>query len=239
MYRWHEDGAIEVQGQGFITNIKHESSIRNYWSRYGPLFVRYAQQFDLPVSWVVGIVYVESGGDEWACSPCEPPFCGLSNCGGGVAKDGKHYVCCAYGLMQIIESNAKSYGGLEHGAQLLGNPEDSVRIGVKIYAENLHISKGDPLVAVRRYNGCSVCSGEWMKKCSESCMFGVGGQANYAEKFARAVNTFLAMDLEPVGPAPPGWEPADVSERASLGTFSVIVGLGAAAFAVWAMTRKG
>lgn len=209
-YRWHEDGGIEVQGDGFWnygTDSKQADNIRKFWDKYGKMFKTTAGELGLPVAWVVGIVFVESGGDEWACSPCAPPHCGLKDCGGGIAKDGKHYVCCAYGLMQVIDSNARHYGGLKNGAQLLGNPFDSIRIGCKIYQENLSKSEGDPLVAVRRYNGCTVCKGGRVTSCNPSCPFGIGGQGGYAEKFAKAVNTFLMLDL-----SPGGYQDVDVSE---------------------------
>lgn len=230
-YRWHANGAIEVAGAGFPQYTEDHpkwAKIQSFWDKYGPLLTRYAGQFEIPVSWVVGIVTVESLGDEWACSPCEPPWCGLKDCGGGVAKDGKRYVCCAYGLMQVIDSNARHYGDMP-GEMLLGNPDDAIRIGVKIYAENLARSKGDPLMAVRRYNGCakSVCKGEWVTKCNPECPFGVGGQNGYAEKFALAVNAFLSMDLDPVQPAPPGWQPVDVQERASVGMSIGFLAVGA------------
>ena len=219
-YRWHEDGAIEVQGEGFpkyAENSANEHVIANYWRKYGDLFVKHAQVLGLPVSWVVGIVAVESGGDEWACSPCKKPLCSFApNCGGGVAKDGKHYVCCAYGLMQVTEANAKTYG-MDNGAQLLGNPDDAIRIGCDIFAGHVRKHKGDPLVAVKQYNGCRTCKAGRVTVCDPNCMFGIGGQGNYAEKFARSVNTFLSLDTEVPHPKPPGYEEVVVSElRASV-----------------------
>lgn len=238
-YRWREDGALEVKGEGFPVyepTSWEAQNIAKFWAKYGELFEKYASEYELPVSWVVGIVFVESGGDEWGCSPCDPKICSLApdRCGGGVAKDGKQYVCCAYGLMQVIDANARHYGGFEHGAELLGNPDGAIGVGVKIYREGLNASEGDPLVAVRRYNGCgkSVCSGGKILKCNPSCMFGVGGQSNYAEKFARAVNTFLAMEL-PLEPVDIGQE-----DRASSGGLVAALGLGAvAAAAFWAGRR--
>jgi len=228
-YRWHEDGSIEVDGEGFWTydlGGKQAENIRTFWNKYGKMFLATAGELGLPVAWVVGIVFVESRGDEWGCSPCEPKTCPAlyPNCGGGVAKDGKHYVCCAYGLMQVIEVNAKHYG-FKSGADLLGNPTDSIRVGCKIYKSNLNASKGDPLVAVRRYNGCSktTCVGGRITNCNPSCPFGVGGQNGYALKFAKSVNTFLALDLGD----PSGYDPARIEEsRASMGAlgWAAIIG---------------
>lgn len=235
-YRWHEDGAIEVKGQGFPQYDEGstvEESIRSFWNTYGQLFAKHAASLGLPVAWVVGIVAVESGGDEWACSPCAPPWCGLSNCGGGVASDGKHYVCCAYGLMQVIDSNARYYG-MNNGAELLGNPDDSIRIGCEIYKKNVDRSEGDPLMGVRYYNGCrSVCKGGRVTVCNPKCMFGIGGQNNYAEKFAKTVNTFLDMDI---GHQPPTYVPPYDESKSSI---TPAVAIGAGAFALgWYLFRS-
>jgi hypothetical protein len=49
-------------------------------------------------------------------------------------------------------------------------------------------------------------------------MFGIGGQGNYAEKFAKSANTFHAMGLEPV------------AKKSGL-RFSTVAGLGLLAVA--------
>lgn len=204
-YRWDDTGAIEVQGVGFPkypNESRQASQIRTFWEKYGNIMSRYADNMNLPLSWVVGIIAIESGGNEWACSPCEQyindvQVCSLAPaCGGGVARDGKTYSCCAYGLMQVIDSNARRHG-MKHGAELLGNPEDSIRIGVTVFRDALDGgAKGDPIVAARMYNGCKSCGGG-RAPCGGGGMFGIGGQFDYASKFAKSVNTFLALGLGP------------------------------------------
>jgi hypothetical protein len=205
-YRWRDDGAIEVEGLGlpsYSPGSQQARSIVEFWDKYGDLMTKYARQMNLPVAWVVGITYIESGGNEWACSPCKQytdsgvQLCSLApNCGGGVASDGNTYSCCAYGLMQVIDMNARHYG-MAHGAQLLGNPDDSIRIGTSIFRDALAGgAQGDPIVASRMYNGCGKCGGG-RAPCGGGGLFGVGGQGNYSEKFAKSANTFLALGLVP------------------------------------------
>jgi len=250
-YRWHENGAIEVHGKGFL---KHDPSskaakgISKYVEKYMPLFEKNAQALGLPVAWIVGIVFVESGGNEWGCSPCirfdskGKQTCSLApNCGGGVARDGKTYSCCAYGLMQVTHRNAVTYG-MSHGAELLGNPEDSVRIGTRIYADNVKASEGDPLVAVRRYNGCArtTCVGGRLTTCTPECIFGIGGQGGYAEKFTRAVNTFLELPPGPVEPPePPLVEPVDYEASVgSPGVLGLALAIGVGIGAYWYASKR-
>jgi len=257
-YRWYPDtGAIEVKDVGFPSYGESHSRTRNvlkFYEKYGALLQKHADALGLPIAWVVAIVSIESGGNEWACSPCishdskGKQICSLApdRCGGGVAKDGKHYVCCAYGLMQVINRNAVSYGK-KHGAELLGDPDESIRIGVSIYRSNIKSSEGDPLVAVRRYNGCGVkiCVGGRVTQCSPACMFGIGGQGqggvSYAEIFSHVTNTFIALhDKLPVPKQPPG-EIEPVLYEAGIGSpgilgLSLAIGLGLGAY--WYASRK-
>jgi hypothetical protein len=99
--------------------------------------------------------------------------------------------------MQIIDQNARAYG-MPNGAALLGNPDDSIRIGIAIFRDALDgRAMSDPIVGARMYNGCYGCK-NGHAPCSGVGLFGVGGQNDYATKFAMAANTFIAMDLEPV-----------------------------------------
>jgi len=215
-HRWYEDGAIEVdQLPGSLwggfpqwePGTPWATKITSFWEDYGAEMTRSAQASGIPVSWVVAIIAIESGGDPWACSPCVRElngelFCSLApgRCGGGVASDGKTYSCCAYGLMQIIDSNARA-AGLSSGAELLGNPGDSIRIGTEIFRAALAGgAAGDPIVAARMYNGCRDCGGG-RAPCTGTGIFGIGGQGDYATKFAFAANTFLALELPPAEPA--------------------------------------
>lgn len=201
VYRWTDDGGIEVQDRGFPhwdPLSKSGLLIAAFWDKYQDLLIKHAQAIGVPIAWAVGIIAIESGGDPWACSPCDAAKgCSLApGCGGGVASDGKTYSCCAYGMMQIIDSAARDYG-MKNGAELLGNPDDSIRIGLAIFRQKLNGgAQGDPIVAARMYNGCKGCGGGYAS-CNGGGMFGVGGQGNYAEKFAMAANTFLAAGLLP------------------------------------------
>jgi Transglycosylase SLT domain len=231
-YRWLSDGAIEVHGLGFPSYAPGSApanQIVEFWDKYGSIMTKYARQMNLPVSWVVGITYIESGGNEWACAPCKShtssgaQWCSLApdRCGGGVASDGKRYSCCAYGLMQVIDYNARRYG-MDHGAQLLGNPDDSIRVGTSIFRDALAAgAQGDPIVASRMYNGCRGCGGG-RAPCGGGGLFGVGGQGNYSEKFAKSVNTFLALDLAPKQEKQAGLRLSTVGGIALLGVAGIV-----------------
>lgn len=254
-YRWDpETGAVEVKDLGFPSYEPSHSRSQNlvkFYERYGALIDKHAGLLNIPVAWVAAIVSIESRGNEWACSPCishdskGKQICSLApnKCGGGIARDGKHYTCCAYGLMQVIDANAVRYGK-KHGAELLGDPDESIRIGVSIFNSCIKSSEGDPLIAVKRYNGCkrSLCVGGRVTQCDPSCMFGIGGQGNYAEIFAHVANTFVALkgSLPPSVPPsePPPVEP--VLREAGMGSgilgLSLAIGLGLGVY--WYATKR-
>ena len=273
-YRWHEDGSIESQEKGFVRYDKdfNKNLIKTFYTKHGSTVNRYATQHNIPVPWVVAIVILESGGKEYACAPClktlddGSQFCSFApNCGGGVAADGKNYSCCAYGLMQVTNSNAVAHG-MKHGAELLGNADDAIRIGIKIYKNCLNRHKGDPLIAVRQYNGCatSTCKDGEIKKCSNAnskCLFGIGGQSqggvSYAEIFAKYVNTFIDMEKSlpppveppPVEPPSPPVEPVEptiptepiiyeASEAGPSGLLSLALAIGIGIGTYWYMGKR-
>lgn len=247
-YRWHDNGGIEIKGSGFDRypdSHRRAKNIKKFWSKYNTSLVKYAKKFKLPVSWVVAIVAIESGGDEWACSPCVKIYKGKQwcsfapNCGGGVASDGKTYSCCAYGLMQAINSEAVKRG-YKSGADLLGNPDASIGVGVDVYREKLGYAKGDPVVACRMYNGCGSCK-NGRAPCPGEGIFGIGGQGNYAEAFALSVNTFLAMELPAVEPTDPdpGTEPTAATQTADSSPLYKVGMMGLFAGATyWFLTKR-
>lgn len=234
-YRWHEDGGIEVRGDGFVRypdNHWRTKAIKKFWSKYGTIIVDKSKRAELPLSWVAAIITIESGGDEWGCSPCKKYVNGVQNCsfapncGGGVAKDGKTYSCCAYGLMQVINSEAVKQG-YKSGADLLGNPDAAIDAGVNVFIEKLKYAKGNPILACKYYNGGSA-------KCNGTGIFGIGGQGNYTEAFARSVNTFLDLDLD----MPNGFDPVRADEQeASMGLLGWGVVAGSLALSYFAAKR--
>lgn len=239
-YRWDDRGGIEVYGQGFPAygpDSSEAKRIRTFWDKYGSIMSATARSQDVPLAWVVAIIAIESGGNEWACSPCIKEKDGVQicsfapNCGGGVASNGQSYSCCAYGLMQIIDSNARM-NGLKNGAELMGNPEDSIRIGTKIFRDALAGgAAGDPIVAARMYNGCKSC-GNGRAPCGGGGLFGIGGQFDYTTKFAKSANTFLAMGLGPVASEKrAGFRPSTVTGIALLGIAAIL------GFGVWDTQR--
>ena len=186
-YRWLDDGHIETKGEFPIwPEGRGTDRIRDAWGKYGPLVETSAKANKLPVAWLMGIMSVESLGDPNACSPCNEELCpGIWNTGGCASQQ-----CCAYGIMQIIDSTARMMSdGQVRGPDLLGRPDLSIDLAARYFRKLLDSKGQDPLAAAKCYNGCrgGVCTG--------GGMFGMGGQNNYVENFVRASNTFLSMKL--------------------------------------------
>ena len=232
-YRRHDDGRIGLLdasgGETFMVfsdDYSKQSIVKN-WQKYGSIMTKLAAEFKIPVAYIIGFTTIESGGNENACASCEKTitvngveqqWCAFApNCAPAGQKQ-----CCAYGLLGVIHANvARLSGGKHSGQDLLGNPELAIRYGVMIFIE-LWNKFGDVLVAVKRYNGGSPCSG--------SGVFHMGGQAgtNYVDKFVKAVNTFVAMGLVP-----------PVASASMGGAGNVVLFLGLAAAAWWALESSG
>lgn len=187
-HRLFEDGRIEVNG-AFPTwqETARLNKVVSIWERFGEMIEAAQAESGVPAAWLVGIMFIESGGDINACSPCIQhdnagnQICAFApNCGGN---------CCAYGLMQFIDTTARAYGAT--GPSLLGNPQLSILIAGRYFKELLRRSGGDPILAAKRYNG-----GGWSDPCSSQAgTFGIGGQGDYPMNFARSVNTFIQLNL--------------------------------------------
>lgn len=231
-YRRHDDGRIGLLdasgGETFMVfddDYSKQNIVKN-WTKYGAIMTKLAREFKIPVAYIVGFTTIESGGNENACASCEKtytkngveyPWCSFApNCAPAGQKQ-----CCAYGLLGVIHANvARLSGGKHSGQDLLGNPELAIRYGIMIFLE-LWNKFGDPLVAVKRYNGGSPCQG--------GGVFHMGGQVgvNYVDRFVRAANTFVSLGLAP-------------TESASMGSAgNVVVLLGAAAAMWWVLSSTG
>ena len=82
---------------------------------------------------VMALIHQESTGDELALSPKG-----------------------AIGAMQVMAYNAKRCG--MKPAELI-DKKKNIACGTQIFAEELRAASGDPVVALRRYNGGPKCAG--------------------------------------------------------------------------------
>jgi hypothetical protein len=196
-YRLLSNGSIEIDGtiRAHTADSSMGKRITKFWTQWGALLKKSAEKHDIPLPWLVGIVAVESGGNPNACSPCikftesGKQICSFApNCGGE---------CCAYGLMQVINQTARGYCN-RSGPSLLGDAAGGIDCGAAVYKAMIKKSKGDPLVAAKRYNGCGGCRGD-KSPCNMQGIFGIGGQNNYVENFALSVNAFVQMYPDEVG----------------------------------------
>lgn len=209
-YRWLDDGHIETKGEFPIwPEGRGTARITDAWNKYGPLVQTSARANKLPVAWLMGIMSVESLGDPNACSPCTEDLCPAIYRTGGCSTQ----QCCAYGIMQIIDSTARMMSdGQVRGPDLLGRPDLSIDLAAKYFRKLLDQKGQDPLAAAKCYNGC----GKGL--CTGGGMFGMGGQNNYVENFVRATNSFLAMKLvSAAGIMTPGVSAAALIAFAALG----------------------
>ena len=181
-YSVNDDTSITVNGQNiaFDAGTVPAKKVTSLWSKFADAIQQASAKTGIPISWLVGIMTIESGGNPNACSPCinydsaGNQVCSFApNCGGP---------CCAYGLMQFIDSTARAYGTT--GPALLGDERLAIEIAGKYLRTLLDKSGGDPVVMAKRYNGGG-------PSCSGAGTFGIGGQGDYPANFVRAINTFL------------------------------------------------
>lgn len=201
-YRFHAGGGVEVQGYGmpkYDTEGAVAAKLAKIWERWGRAITRAARKHDLPPAWLVGVMYIESGGNPNAVAPCEPKWCpGIWNYGGCAAQGGPNQYC-AGGLMAFTNSTASSFFG-KNIDYYVAHPEEQIMDSAHListggppgtaYGGGVKGRDGDILSVVKMYNGGSVCGGGGLT--------GHGGQADYVSKFIKSVNTFLELGLAPV-----------------------------------------
>lgn len=201
-------------GKVFIPRMKKA------WEKYGPMIQRATEGSGFPVAWFMGILCAESLGSENACGPCNEKDCPAlyPNC----------MPCCAYGIMQITDPTARSYGGTS-GQSLMGNPELSFKVATNLlksltgtYGNNL------PCIAGAYNSGCF----PGLSGCisTRTNMFGNSENAGYTQRVVTFANTFVALGLD--GGASSGTGTWDSSTMAGL---AMIAG---SAAALWYFTRK-
>lgn len=179
-YRFLSNDQVEVNGSvPVFPEGPYRKKLLALWDKFGSYVLQASRKHDVPAAWLMGIMLQESGGDPNACSPCNMEWCpGVLRHGGSCGGP-----CCAYGLMQFIDSTARSFG--RTGPSLLGDPGASIDMAAQ-YVKQLEKRYGKDLVRIAgAYNGVTKCSGKGT--------FGLGGQGDYSMKIAKGANTFVQM----------------------------------------------
>lgn len=168
----------------------------------------------MPLTWFFGIMAAESGGDPAACSPP------TGSCGGR---------CCAYGLMQFIDSTARCYGKVS-GEDLIANPELALDLSAKFFGDRIDGTNSSgcysghafgldlPRLAAAYNAGSARCSGDGT--------FGLFDQSDYAMRVVRSANTAYRLGVTP-------WPVASRSLMKVVGAGLMAVGGIAAAVILW------
>lgn len=169
-YRLHEDGRIEVQNYGFPAwqdAVRHDQ-IAKLWQRWGADIERAAIANGIPAAWLVGIMYIETGGNPTLCSSAG-----------------------ACGLMQFMPFTCKMFR--PDCSHYNAFPQDQILDAGKLINQ-LRAAKGGCLLsAVKGYNGGSPCSDTGMT--NGPGILNMYGQHDYVANFVRAANTFVGMNL--------------------------------------------
>ena len=122
----------QIAIQRYITKVNPNLSSSTI-QEYSSYIIKYAKEYKVDPLLIAGLISVESKFDQYA----------ISSVG-------------ALGLTQVLPRWHKdSIGQLKHkfGYFDLFNPEHSIALGTKIYAEYKHISKGNRDRALLMYNG--------------------------------------------------------------------------------------
>jgi hypothetical protein len=218
-----EDLTIAVSGDlpCWPAGGSQELEIKRVWENWGGAIRNAARRHDFPVSWLVGIMCVESSGNPRACSPC------MSHCCGPYAERiGSS--CCAYGLMQFTDQVARMYGST--GPELISDGELAIELGAHHLSDLAYTGQapdgssfggrapyGLDLVRIASsYNsGSARCTGEGT--------FGLSGEHDYAMHVVRYANTALQLGI-------PGWAGPSLATMAGLG---LAIGGLALAYLIW------
>lgn len=245
-YKWYDDGRFEVEGLGFPDypqGRSEEARLTKIWQKWGWYISEASRASQIPASWIISVLYSESGGKTNSRSACTAKLCPALWKQGQCADQGGPNQFCAGGLMGFTQMAAKMYGHTvdwyftddeTEGQQILDGADLLVR---KI----LHYN-GEVLSGIKNYNGGKPCSDTGL--ATGPGILNMYGQGDYVEKIVRLSNTFSRLPLsEPVKP-PPGPKPVKpdqpfppvVKPGASVATgASILLGVGAtfAVVAYW------
>jgi hypothetical protein len=201
-------------GRVFIPRMKKA------WEKYGGMIQQAVAGTGFPLPFFMGILCAESLGSENACGPCNEKDCPAlyPNC----------MPCCAYGIMQITDGTARSYGGTS-GQSLMGNPELSFKVATNLFV-SLVKKYGLELPKIAGAYNSGSFPGKAGCVSGRSNMFGNSENSGYTQRVVTFANTFVALGLD--AGASGGTGTWDSSTMAGL---AMIAG---SAAALWYFTRK-
>jgi len=174
------DGKVFIPAFDETTSKTFVERLKTAWTKYGDRISRALEGTGVPIPWFMGILCAESLGNPYACAPCgKENGCGLDNC----------QQCCAFGIMQIIDSTARAYSGVP-GSALLGNEELSFRTAAKILADHMkRYGRNLPLIA-GAYN-----AGSFRCRAGALNMFGNAENNGYTQRVITFANTAVNMGI--------------------------------------------
>ncbi|MDP3909780.1 MAG: lytic transglycosylase domain-containing protein [Gemmatimonadales bacterium] len=170
-WKWRtlEDGTVETdRGQGFGTDVfgpaDYPSAKTLGWKA---LARKHARLHHVPLSWVLAVIYAESGGVQGAVSPVG-----------------------AVGLMQIMPASHPDCGTKQ---QLLADPDRNILCGTKYLAWALQRGNDLPRSASIYNAGPSAKTGG--PKKNPAAPWGLAENEGYIARVVRANNSFAAMGI--------------------------------------------
>jgi hypothetical protein len=232
-YAVYDDGRVSVRDNfPNFTNESIRKRIEKIWNDYGSTIILVSNKYKIPYSWLVGIIYIESGGNPNVKSPCNESLCPALWKKGLCKDQGGPESFCAGGLMQFISATARGFGKtIDH---YLADPHDMIWDAANLivvggptgraYSGGVRGQHGDICSVVKQYNGGSRCGGGGIT--------GHGGQADYVSKFIRTCNTFVELNLVKITPL----------SEANIGLPIAAIALGGLGYAIadsrWDLTDK-
>ena len=181
-WRYLDDGSIEVEGRGvprYEPDDAHFVLLEQTWDNWSGFFLDAADEYELPVSWLVAIASVETG--PWSDDPDEQA--GIPSPAG------------ARGVMQIMPATARL---LDFDADEMYDPATNIRAGAKLLSiDNGRITGGLPVISGAYNSGKFCCNNP---RCTPGCQnsYFVCTDGNYPGAAIKYNNSALAyLDLSP------------------------------------------
>lgn len=173
-WRTLDNGQIEVNGNVPTFGGQHRAALQSQViDRWGNAATAAAQRYGIPVHWIVGTIYRESGGNPKAKSA-----------DGGI------------GLMQLTSKGAKAG---RSDAELLSNPELNIRLGVALMAAQRR--EGDSLVEMAsKYNAGA--RSDLSPHPSSASPWGYRETSGHITGVVTGANTALELGVGGGGPSP-------------------------------------
>lgn len=195
-----DDGHVEIDGLGAVTTPMPKAV-----AQWAPLVLKYAAQYEVPPTFVAGILTVESSGISIACNSeggqrktCddEPDF------RWSVKKQQWVPVNKGVGLMQLTDPGVKEG---HPNSELLSNPDLNIQLGTKYFAKHWKRYDGDFVKAIAAYNaGSWRCWNDQTPADLKKNPWGAAMWGDYVTNVIKRINGCVDTGLfTPIGPPPP------------------------------------